>query len=77
MDGSVAIYVSRKLQTPNSLGDPVLCNFGSSVQGDMEHSEDVQLDVYRTPEVIPEAPRPYQIKVWNTGCMVSSGSTIR
>lgn len=49
---------------------PVLCDFGSAVAGDMEHTEDVQPDVYRAPEVILEAPWSYEIDVWNAGCMV-------
>ena len=71
VDGDRSIYVSRELQMPKEWGALVLCDFGSAVPGDMEHSEDVQPDVYRAPEVILEAPWSYQIDIWNAGCMVS------
>ncbi|KAJ6131207.1 hypothetical protein N7523_001667 [Penicillium sp. IBT 18751x] len=45
------IYTSRKLRMPNQMGAPVLCDFGSAVLGDEEHSEDIQPDIYRAPEV--------------------------
>lgn len=72
VDGDRAIYVSRELQMPKKWGAPVLCDFGSAVPGDVEHSEDVQPDVYRAPEVILEAPWSYPIDIWNAGCMVST-----
>ncbi len=72
VDDDRAIYVSRELQMPKKWGAPVLCDFGSAVPGDMEHSEDVQPDIYRAPEVILEAPWSYQIDIWNAGCMVST-----
>ncbi|KAK0754519.1 kinase-like domain-containing protein [Schizothecium vesticola] len=70
VDGDRTIYMSRELQMPKKWGAPVLCDFGSAVPGDMEHSEDVQPDVYRAPEVILEAPWSYQIDIWNAGCMI-------
>jgi serine/threonine protein kinase len=72
VDDDRAIYVSLELQMPKDWGAPVLCDFGSAVPGDMEHSEDVQPDIYRAPEVILEAPWSYQIDIWNAGCMVST-----
>ncbi|KAK3307672.1 kinase-like domain-containing protein [Chaetomium strumarium] len=70
LDGNRAIYVSRELPMPKKWGVPVLCDFGSAVPGGMEHSEDVQPDVYRAPEVILEAPWSYPIDIWNAGCMI-------
>ncbi|KAJ4253304.1 hypothetical protein NW762_010459 [Fusarium torreyae] len=64
------IYVSRELQLPKSWGAPVLCDFGSAVTGDVEHTEDVQPDIYRAPEVILEAPWSYPVDIWNTGCII-------
>ncbi|KAI0470082.1 serine threonine protein kinase, CMGC group [Xylariaceae sp. FL0804] len=64
------IYVSRELGIPKQIGAPVLCDFGSAVAGGVEHTEDVQPDIYRAPEVILEAPWSYPIDIWNTGCMV-------
>jgi serine/threonine protein kinase len=70
--GERAIYLSRGLQMPKSWGAPVLCDFGSAVEGDVEHLEDIQPSIYRAPEVILEAPWSYQVDIWNTGCMVST-----
>lgn len=70
VDDGRAIYMSRELQMPKNWGAPVLCDFGSAVAGDTEHSEDIQPDIYRAPEVILEAPWSYQVDIWNTGCMV-------
>lgn len=64
------IYVSRELRMPKEWGAPVLCDFGSAVPGNMEHSEDIQPDFYRAPEVILEAPWTYSVDIWNVGCMV-------
>lgn len=58
-----AIYLSRKLRMPNIWGAPVLCDFGSAVAGDIEHTEDVQPDIYRAPEVILEAPWSYEVDI--------------
>ncbi|GLA50073.1 hypothetical protein AnigIFM63604_006092 [Aspergillus niger] len=49
---------------------PILCDFGSAVPGDIEHSEDIQPDIYRAPEVILEAPWGYKVDIWNVGCMI-------
>ncbi|KAK4447335.1 serine threonine protein kinase [Podospora aff. communis PSN243] len=70
VDGDRVIYESRELQMPKKWGPPVLCDFGSAVSGDVEHTEDVQPDIYRAPEVILEAPWSYEIDIWNAGCMV-------
>lgn len=70
LDGRT-IYTSRKLRMPKRLDPPVLCDFGSAVLGDEEHSEDIQPDIYRAPEVILEAPWTYSVDIWNVGCMVS------
>ncbi|PKY00101.1 kinase-like protein [Aspergillus campestris IBT 28561] len=69
LDGRT-VYISRELRMPKRLGPPVLSDFGSAVFGDEEHTEDVQPDVYRAPEVILQAPWTYSIDVWNAGCMV-------
>ncbi|KAH7266166.1 kinase-like domain-containing protein [Fusarium solani] len=69
VDGRI-IYLSRKLRMPKTWGAPVLCDFGSAVTGDIEHTEDVQPDIYRATEVILEAPWSYEVDIWNTGCMI-------
>ncbi|KAJ9195522.1 hypothetical protein DTO021D3_5092 [Paecilomyces variotii] len=69
LDGRT-IYVSRKLGMPKKLGAPVLCDFGSAVLGDEKHSEDIQPNIYRAPEVILEVPWTYSVDIWNVGCMI-------
>ncbi|KJX97005.1 protein kinase [Zymoseptoria brevis] len=71
VDGNV-IYLSRRLGTPRKFEAPVLCDFGSAVPLDdgREHLEDIQPDVYRSPEVILDIPWSYSVDVWNVGCMV-------
>jgi serine/threonine-protein kinase SRPK3 len=64
------IYMSRELRMPRYMGPPVLCDFGSAVVGETEHTEDVQPDIYRAPEVILEAPWSYSIDIWSVACMV-------
>ncbi|KAJ5609440.1 hypothetical protein N7528_010007, partial [Penicillium herquei] len=53
-----------------NVGAPVLCDFGSAVLGDEEHSEDIQPDIYRAPEVILGIPWTYSVDIWNVGCMI-------
>lgn len=69
------IYTSRDLRKPRKWGAPVLCDFGSAVAGEIVHTEDIQPNVYRAPEVILEAPWTYSVDVWNVGCMVSGSSS--
>lgn len=66
------IYLSRDLQPPKQWGAPVLCDFGSAMTGDCVHTEDIQPDIYRAPEVILEVPWSYEVDIWNAGCMVSA-----
>lgn len=72
VDGGV-IYLSREMGTPKAFGAPVLCDFGSAVPLDdgLEHREDIQPDVYRSPEVILDIPWTYSVDIWNVGCMVN------
>ncbi|KAM3541538.1 hypothetical protein ARSEF1564_005531 [Beauveria bassiana] len=55
---------------PKDLGTPVLCDFGSAVDGGVDHLEDVQPNIYRAPEVILEVPWTYSVDIWNVGCMI-------
>ncbi|EME41198.1 hypothetical protein DOTSEDRAFT_73580 [Dothistroma septosporum NZE10] len=64
------IYISRDLSPPKEWGAPVLCDFGSAIPGDVEHTEDIQPDIYRAPEVILEIPWSHEVDIWNAGCMV-------
>lgn len=68
--GGRTIYTSQALNIPSDWGAPVLCDLGSAVYGDVEHSEDIQPNIYRAPEMILEAPWTYSVDTWNVGCMV-------
>lgn len=69
LDGRT-IYVFRELTIPKTLGAPVPCDFGSAMPGGIEHSEDIQPNIYRAPEVILGASWTYSADIWNVGCMV-------
>jgi len=77
IDDNRSIYLSRELDVPKNWEAPVLCDFGSAVDGDVEHTQDVQPNVYRSPEVILEVPWSYEIDIWNVGCMVRTQRIIR
>lgn len=65
------IYMSRDLRMPKHMGAPVLCDFGSAMLGDQHHSEFIQPNIYRAPEVILGVPWTYNVDIWNVGCMVT------
>nr|POE77426.1 serine/threonine-protein kinase srpk [Quercus suber] len=69
IDGGI-VYLSRKMGTLRAFGAPVLCDFGSAVPLDdgREHCEDIQPDIYRSPEVILDIPWTYSVDIWNVGC---------
>ncbi|KAH8425313.1 uncharacterized protein LDX57_003070 [Aspergillus melleus] len=75
LDGRT-IYTSRELKMPKDIGAPVLCDFGSAVFGDEEHSEDIQPNIYRAPEVILQVPWTYSVDIWNAGCVVSNSISL-
>lgn len=64
------VYTSRSFGLPKSIGEPVLSDFGSAVSGDVAHDEDVQPDVYRSPEVCLQIPWSYSIDIWNIGILI-------
>lgn len=76
LDGRT-IYISRDLKSPKEWGAAVLCDFGSAVYGDEEHTEDIQPETYRAPEVILQIPWSYEVDIWNAGCMVCACSRLR
>jgi hypothetical protein len=65
------IYVSRTLDMPESIGEPVLCDFGNAVYGTKLNDDDAYPDVYRCPEVMLHLPWSYSADIWNVGAMVS------
>lgn len=46
------IYASPGINPIGGVGEPFLSDFGSALRGDVEHDEDCQPNVYRSPEVI-------------------------
>ena len=66
------IYASRAFDAPYSkcIGTPLLCDFGSTVKGDVENEQDVQPAIYRSPEVCLHMPWSYSIDIWNLGCLI-------
>ncbi|PGH01312.1 serine/threonine protein kinase [Helicocarpus griseus UAMH5409] len=64
------IYMSRDLRMPNDLGAPVLCDFGSAMLANQYHTEFVQPNIYRAPEVVLGVPWTYSVDMWNVGCIV-------
>lgn len=69
IDGRM-IYMFQDITMPKHIGAPVLCDFGSAMLGDQRHSEFIQPNIYRAPEVILEASWTYNVDIWNVGCMV-------
>lgn len=66
------VYTSRAFDSPssNSIGEPLLGDFGSVIFGDAERPRNAQPNLYRAPEVFLKAPWSYSIDIWNVGCMV-------
>ncbi|KFY96073.1 hypothetical protein V498_02927 [Pseudogymnoascus sp. VKM F-4517 (FW-2822)] len=64
------IYISRTLDMPESIGEPVLCDFGNAVYGTKLNDDDAYPDVYRCPEVMLHLPWSYSADIWNVGVMI-------
>lgn len=56
---------------PESIGEPVLCDFGNAVYGTKINDDDAYPDIYRCPEVMLHLPWSYSADIWNVGAMVS------
>ncbi|KAM5359202.1 hypothetical protein ACJZ2D_014664 [Fusarium nematophilum] len=69
IDGQT-IYTSRQFLKPRVFGRAVLSDFGSAVRGDVKNNDDVQPNVYRSPEVMLKTEWSYPIDIWNVGVMV-------
>ncbi|KAL1386112.1 kinase-like domain-containing protein [Phyllosticta capitalensis] len=71
VDGRI-IYLTRELNIPKEIREPVLCDFGSALPlGDgVERHEDIQPNIYRAPEIILGIPWTYSVDMWNVGCVV-------
>lgn len=70
-DGDQVIYESRGLKLPESLGRPILCDFGEARFGKKVYTDKIQPYVYRAPEIILDIPWTYSVDIWNLGAMVS------
>ncbi|CAG8973431.1 hypothetical protein HYALB_00006457 [Hymenoscyphus albidus] len=64
------IYISRMLDMPKSIGEPVLCDFGNAADGTKVNNYDAYPDVYRCPEVMFGFPWSYSADIWNVGAMI-------
>ncbi|KAJ5642708.1 kinase-like protein [Penicillium lividum] len=64
------IYMSQELKIPKEVSSPVLCDFGSAVQGDQYHTIFIQPQIYRAPEVILGVSWTFSADIWNPGCMI-------
>lgn len=68
VDGRI-IYQSRPIMRSGA-GAPILCDFGSAVVDEGEHTEDIQPNAFRAPEVILGVPWTSAVDIWNVACMV-------
>lgn len=64
------IYLSRRFGLPDEFGRIVLSDFGEVVDGEVKRNHNAQPNVYRSPEVMLQAPWSYPIDIWNVGAMV-------
>ncbi|KAK3292975.1 kinase domain-containing protein [Chaetomium fimeti] len=64
------IYMSRRFGLPDDFGIIVLGDFGGTVKGDLKRNHDAQPNVYRSPEVMLQAPWSYPVDIWNVGAMI-------
>ncbi|CAG8956198.1 hypothetical protein HYFRA_00012115 [Hymenoscyphus fraxineus] len=64
------VYMSRMLDMPKSIGEPVLCDFGNAADGTKVNNYDAYPDVYRCPEVMLGFPWSYSADIWNVGAMI-------
>jgi serine/threonine-protein kinase SRPK3 len=67
------IYAFRDFCHPKSYawGHPVLCDLGEARIGSSHAHEEIQLELYKAPEIIMETAGSHSIDIWNSGCMVS------
>jgi serine/threonine protein kinase len=64
------IYMSRRFGLPKDWGRIVLSDFGCAVNGELKRNHDAQHNVYRSPEVMIQAPWSYPADIWNVGAMI-------
>ncbi|GFN13388.1 putative protein kinase [Aspergillus tubingensis] len=66
------IYLSRNHfgVEANSLGRPVITDFGLAVEGSQTHYHPIQPDSFRAPEVILGAGWKYSADLWNLGALL-------
>ncbi|KAG7294094.1 hypothetical protein NEMBOFW57_004157 [Staphylotrichum longicolle] len=65
--GILNTFVKEELETPS----PRKCADGSPVyMGDVKRNHDAQPNVYRSPEVMIQAPWSYPADIWNVGAMI-------
>ncbi|KAM3498144.1 hypothetical protein MY10362_008522 [Beauveria mimosiformis] len=64
------VYLSRRFGLPEEFGRTILSDFGEVVDGETERTHNAQPNVYRSPEVMLQAPWSYPIDIWNVGAMI-------
>ena len=65
-----AIFMTREFRLTDNPGEPVLCDFGEARYGGEKHTELIQPDLYRAPEVIFDISWSYSVDIWMVGVMV-------
>lgn len=68
-----SIYASRAFRRPqnHAWGYPVLCDFGEARMGGAYAYEEIQPEVYKTPEIIMQTEWSHSVDIWNVACLVS------
>jgi serine/threonine-protein kinase SRPK3 len=70
IDEQRIIYRSRQMPQVKGWGLPILCDFGEARFARVEHTDDIQAEPYRAPEVMLKRPWNEKADIWSFGCMV-------
>ena len=68
--GGKVIYTSRRFETPKYFDATILCDFGTTLKGDVPRNHDIQPPIYRSPEATLHVNWSYPTDIWNLGVMV-------
>lgn len=70
VDGDRMIYLSRDLDIPDDIGEPIISDFGDSRFGEGPFVGEVMPDLYRAPEIVLGVPWDQKVDIWALGLMV-------
>ncbi|KAI9678157.1 MAG: hypothetical protein M1817_006102 [Caeruleum heppii] len=70
IDGGRVTHTSRELRASRNHGRPVLCDFGEARFGEKDYDDDIQLYLYRAPEVILQVRWDNKVDIWNVGVLI-------